>query len=338
MMLRTCDRLGSSGDQMLQHAAQSSGRSRVRAARVSLGPVRGAAILLAVWWLPGLAAAQGSTGELTARQTDHHLAATLSLFDDSGGFTPDGMGFTHVTLLATWLRGAMTLHRDDDLVVGLDVDAAVLLTVYGGTPAPFPGLPAVEPHLGMSIGNVLVGPHVAWERHDTSQSNRIRGGIGVTVPLSQALNDDPRRRGWFAGQHGVWDYWLTERQWLALVLRGDAEHVEQFFLVGAEAAFGALLPIERGESYSLQAAGWIAGRPIPELALGVRLQGVVAANPEWIDGFVGLTPFVRVESGAGIAEVRLFMNLDEPFGFAFEDTGYSMVRFWSLDLRGGARF
>jgi hypothetical protein len=51
------------------------------------------------------------------------------------------------------------------------------------------------------------------------------------------------------------------------------------------------------------------------------------------EGYLALVPFVRLNLEGGFVEARLYMNLDDPLGFAFDDYGY-----WSLSVSGGVDF
>jgi hypothetical protein len=66
--------------------------------------------------------------------------------------------------------------------------------------------------------------------------------------------------------------------------------------------------------------------------LGGRFQTVFWATDQDLTQ-LALVPFVRLEGESGFGYLRMTINLDEPYGFAFDDDGI-----WGLHAGGGARF
>jgi hypothetical protein len=146
------------------------------------------------------------------------------------------------------------------------------------------------------------------------------------------------------GMQGLYDAWLLTVLNMAIVGRGDIEHRAEHFAVGGDVAFAALLPVtyqgDTGDTLILMQAGvWASAQPVRGLALGGRFQvvGAFGTGPgDPSEGYLSLIPFVRVELGSFFIETRLLMNLDEPYGFAFEDG--SFLHIWALQLVVGASF
>lgn len=280
---------------------------------------------------PSLALAQSSTGELRDETYDHRVAGELGFFYRSEGSSDIGV-------LQPSFYGTFTLARFGESAF-LQLDAAWRLAgVFGDTSA----FRAMNPYVGVRVGAEGGEANGRW---------RGRGGLGFTLPLTNAY-DDFRALG--AGlltytlthaMNAAFDSWLALPLNAAVVLRGDFEYRGEYFVVGGDGAFGALLPVEYQGStgdtlLSLQFGAFAGGRPIPELTLGVRFQAVALVTTRDTtgsntEGYTSLMPFVRGEFGPAFVEGRLMMNLDDPYGFAFDSTG---LHVWAVQVLGGASF
>lgn len=277
-----------------------------------------------------LAHAQASTGELRDHESTSRIAVELGYYHWS-------VGMSEVELFQPSFYGSFRLAAPTETTF-VDLDVAWRAAGSAGDGSAFR---AGNPYVGVRAG-----------MHDRENGFRVRGGLGLTAPLTNLYDD---YRGGLLGDgfvgiftlalggamQGAWDAWLTVPLNMAVVARGDVEWRQEYFDLGAEVGFGALLPVEyEGQTgdttLALQGAAWAAGRPIPELAIGARFQAVmIAPTGEDMDseGYLALVPFVRGEIGAGFVEGRLVMNLDDPYGFAFDDEGI-----WAVYVSGGADF
>jgi hypothetical protein len=279
------------------------------------------------------ASAQMSTGELRDHGYAHRVSGELGFHYREQTI---GLSETEIALFQPSLYGTFGLLPTVDDGLSVEIDTAWR---FGGVAGDISAFRAANPYLGVRVG---VRSAEGW---------RARGGLGFTLPLTNLYDDYDGAGGFDAagavailgivGLQGAWDPWLESVLNAAIVLRGDFEYRHQYFAAGAETAFAALLPVEyqgrTGDTtYAAQLAVWGAGRPIPELALGVRFQAVMldssrdGTSPE---GYLALIPFVRGEIGDAFVESRLVMNLDDPLGFAFDDG-----RFWAIYLLGGGTF
>lgn len=303
-----------------------------------------AALLVVAAVAPASVLAQSSTGELTAEPTEHRVAGEL-------GFFYRREGEADIAILQPSFYGNFTVaHLSDAAFVQIDA-AWRMIGLFGDLSA----FRAMNPFIGARIGAGGGAPTDRW---------RARGGVGFTLPLTNAYDDfrgGPFGRlsdGLFAqilvpGMQGVYDDWLTSPLNAAVVFRGDFEYRGEYFFTGVDTALAALLPVEydgrTGDTLiDLQLGAFAGGRPIPALALGVRFQAValittrdtmgVSSNAE---GYTSLIPFVRGEFGHGFVEGRLLMNLDTPWGFAF-DSGTTasgvFIRVWAIQVSAGATF
>jgi hypothetical protein len=281
---------------------------------------------------PTVALAQSSTGELRDEVYDHRVGGELGLFlrsqgtSDIGGIQPS-------------FYGTFTLARFGESAF-LQLDTAWRFAGLFGTSSAFR---AMNPYAGVRVGAEGGEADGRW---------RGRGGVGVTLPLTNAYDDfsgtfDPALLTYSLSHsmNGAFDGWLALPLNAAVVLRGDFEYRGQYFVVGGDGALGALFPVEyRGATgntlVSLQLGAYAGGRPIPELTLGVRFQAVALVTTRDTtgsntEGYTSLMPFVRGEIGPGFVEGRLLMNLDDPYGWAFDATGFHV---WAVQVLGGATF
>jgi hypothetical protein len=166
------------------------------------------------------------------------------------------------------------------------------------------------------LGNPYVGLRLG--HRDTNWV--ARGGIGTTAPVTNVFSDGPDdHRAYQLGQavHGGWDAWLLEPEIQPLILRGDFEIHDRWVIGGFDAALAVVFPLRNGGGGDTELAFQTGGfGGVDELQLA-------------------LIPFFRVDLEPVLFELRLFMNLDRPFGFAFEDRALSV---WSASLTVGGRF
>lgn len=300
---------------------------------------RGRALLFVLLVVPSAAHAQSPTGELRDARYEHLVSGELGFYYRSASTVDIG-------LLQPGLFAQLTLARFGEGLVQLDV-AWRAVGSFGSIAA----FRAMNPYLGVRLG---------YEDRDGDVIVRVRGGVGGTAPLTNAYDDwvdgwwlptpagTPPNAGaltqlYAASTQGQYDLWLLAPLSAALVVRGDVELRHPLVVAGADAALAVLFELPP-EGYggattpALQLGAFAGGRPVPELVLGLRLQ-VVGTFPSGrsAEGYTSLTPFVRGEIGPGFVEGRLLMNLDWPYGFAF-DTGPGALHVWAVQLLGGATF
>lgn len=283
---------------------------------------------------PSVVFAQASTGELRDELDRHRIAAELGLF-----YTDDD---------DSWLVGLQPavhaqvglLEQTEALPISVQLDVDLRGAGYDGDG---PG----GSTSGFRVGNPYLGARVGHDAGEPGSRWRARGGLGLTLPITNLYDPDGTLfTSLVLGQAltGGWDPWLSSLANMAIVVRGDFEYRHLYFFVGAEAAVGFLLPVEyrgmTGDTVVVPQVGvWAAGRPLEDIALGLRFQAVAtvatraAPGSSGTEGYTALVPFVRAELGPGFIETRLVINLDDPFGFAFDDGGL-----WGWYIGGGVAF
>ena len=184
-------------------------------------------------------------------------------------------------------------------------------------------------------------------RHD-ADTFVLRAGGGVTLPFASSgswldPDDVAGQLGLLvsAAMHGLWSFWLWLPDRFTLVLpnaRIDFALQEQLVLA-AETSLGFMFYTGDGDAdteIGWQLAVEVGGRLLEGMMeVGLRLQlvtNLTAGDGEDAAQFMA-QPFVRAHFGAGFCELRLAVNLDEEFGFSFDEG-----KVWGLHLAGGARF
>lgn len=274
------------------------------------------------------AAAQPSTGELRDDLVVTRVAGELGLgyLDRSG---------TEVVALQPSVYGDFVLLYTDPLLVSIDFAWRAV-----GTAGDFSAFRAGNPFFGVRVGYFADGL-------------RARGGVGLTLPLTNAYDDF--RGSSLVGGGGAealvsmfmanamqqsWDYWLQSYLNMALVFRGDVEYRSDFFAAGGEVAVAPMFPVEyegrAGDTVvGMQAAVWGAVRPVEMLALGARLQtSVLIPTTDGADpiGFGSVVPFVRGELDQAFVEARFSVSLVPDNYEAIYGPGEHP---WSVYLLGG---
>ena len=293
-----------------------------------LARLTGLLALLAALSAAAPAQAQPWTGERWVRGRGHRLAGELGLYTrnelfargDQWAVTPNFRGRVR-------LVDGQVLSREAFLV---DLEFAWRAVGISG------------PADSFRVGNPYVGVMLGWR----APTWRFRAGAGTTAPLTNAFEDGPEDYVAYAlGQamHGGWDAWLLEPEIQPLVLRADFELHGDHFQFGGDVALGVAFPVRRAglggdPEVAFQTGVFGAGLPIPELAIGARMQVFFATN--WRVGFGGvdeaqlaLIPFIRMQLEPMFVELRLLMNLDDPYGFAFDNNGV-----WAVSVLVGGRF
>jgi len=211
----------------------------------------------------------------------------------------------------------------DALELGLDWGVAVVSVSAGG-----------ESESKGRVGNPALS---ASYRLDLGSARLFVGG-GVALPVAQLSDED----GLFdalalisaAAIDGNRDFWRWLPETFSLyaparyeVMLGDAVRVT------ADGAFAVYIPTSEGGEARLgiQLGGALA-YVHDRSWVGVRLQLTsVQVNLDDVDlTQLSLVPEGRLDLGGGYLNGRLVVNLDQPYGFAF-DTG----RIWGVFVGGG---
>lgn len=173
---------------------------------------------------------------------------------------------------------------------------------------------------GAGFGSVFLGLHV----HDA----RSRWTLGVGLPNASS---DGGELFIASLMHGTQDIHLWSPDTLSLVGRLRNEFGSTITLA-FDVAGMFLIPTAdravRDEELVLQPAGELSVQVTPLTSIGTRLALVwVPTSDSADDAQLSLGPFIMSDFSGSLLSLQLLMNLDEPYGFAFDEGGY-----WGLFL------
>ncbi|MEZ4440607.1 MAG: hypothetical protein R3B72_16025 [Polyangiaceae bacterium] len=163
-----------------------------------------------------------------------------------------------------------------------------------------------------ALGNPTLGVHYVGR---LMKKMWLTGGGSLGFPLidesTLLVGSLPR---------ALWDFHLYHRRIVPLTLGLDWEMHASFVEVRVELSPSILFPLA-GEDFGggfYHAAEVQFGHGIGG---GLRLQGVVAATPEFSDKYAAaLAPFFVLKRDAGYMRVAIVMPLNEPYGPPFDST------------------
>jgi hypothetical protein len=139
--------------------------------------------------------------------------------------------------------------------------------------------------------------------------------------------------GGFA-MRGTWDMWLWAPERFNVIAPARVEYfLKPNLVLGGDAALAISIPTyEEGEvELPFQIGATIGAWVSDTVLVGGRLGEV------WVitegDSQLFLEPYFRAHFGPGFLTARFTLNLDDPYGFSFEED-----KVWGLHLGGGAVF
>jgi hypothetical protein len=195
---------------------------------------------------------------------------------------------------------------------------------------------------GFHFGNPYVGlSYLAY-----TNGLVFRAGGGVALPLSSVTDDrDAGALGVAAGTlwtRGLWDLWLWDRAALSLVVTARIEgvHTSRLWLA-AEASHAFLFypednerSLDDDELEAMFQIGGEIGYDANGIIPGLGLQAVWLYTAQGDEAQAAMTLFLQFQWTRAFLRLALFMNLDDPLGFAFDDDGiYSIVVRLGTNLR-----
>ena len=255
-----------------------------------------------------------SRPSMLADYTGHGRSAALEF--ELGWYTEsEGSESVHAFTPALSVRFAATDHFD----LELDWPFAVVTTSSNALD---------EGTNQFSSGNPLAAGYYVSRQRD----GYLRLGFGVTAPI--ANSDEVLSLAHGVAMRGLWDSWLYLPDSFGIVLPFQIERRMDHLILGADTAFGILIPTgDREESDAvIQLAGLVGGSS-GAVSAGARLQLVWVPTSSSDNAQVSLVPFVQGDFSEGFAYLRFLVNLDEPFG-VFGDG----ADVWGLMIGGGAGF
>jgi len=195
---------------------------------------------------------------------------------------------------------------------------------------------------GTWVGNPWLAIAIA---HRTSALT-VRGAFGIAAPLRSLVNGRLGVEGVLSGPWGGWDGWLTLANVVPVGLTGLAEARLGPVDIGGDLALVAGPQFDYSDPglyFWAAVGGWLAVDAGDLAQVGLRLHGVTTifeADRVYSDFQAAVVPFVRLlfapagDGPSGAVELRVTLNVDEPFGPAFVGNVYV----WAVGLTGGVRW
>jgi len=192
------------------------------------------------------------------------------------------------------------------------------------------------------VGN----PYVAFHYQGKKNQFSYRVGVGATVPAA-SLSDDINDRiiqsqAYYlaAGLRGNTDLWLWDPHTVSVVVPiGFERRKPTGFLWGAYLDTAALIKLNEKNArtsktdFLMQMAAMMGYQATDWLRVGSRFTLVLI--PKWKEQNTQLAvePFLRFGNENAFGAIRVNINLDNPYGFSFDDR-----QVWGLRVAGGASF
>lgn len=192
------------------------------------------------------------------------------------------------------------------------------------------------------VGN----PYVAFHYQGKKGQFSYRVGVGATIPAA-TLSDDVNDRvvqseAYYlaAGLRGNTGFWLWDPHTVSVIVPIAFERRKPSgFLWGAYLDTGALIKLNDKNArtsktdFIMQMASMMGYQATDWLRVGSRFTLVLIPKFNEQKTQLAVEPFLRFGSENAFGAVRLNINLDNPYGFAFDSR-----QVWGLRIGGGASF
>jgi hypothetical protein len=201
-----------------------------------------------------------------------------------------------------------------------------------------------DPDNAFRAGN----PYLAFHYQGKKNQFSYRAGVGATIPvatLPSDLNDraDGTEQSAYtlaAALRGNTSYWLWDAHTVSVIVPIAVERRKQSgFLWGAYLDTGALIKIDERSNrtsktdFIMQMAAMMGYQATGWLRVGSRFSLVLIPKFQENKTQLAVEPYLRFGSDNAFGVVRLNINLDNPWGFSFDDR-----QVWGLRIGGGAAF
>jgi hypothetical protein len=191
-----------------------------------------------------------------------------------------------------------------------------------------------ESEVGVGTGNLHLG--LSYLSREGSMRLKIGGAVEFGPWTSDYESEAFAAIVWGHPEGGGQDIGLWAPEVLSFVLPGRFEYGDTV-VFGTDFALGVHLPDQGDTAVTVQVAPGLGVYVSNSVLLGIRLP--VTIIPTSFDqgnddvALVALEPYARLTLGKGFLNARFTMNLDEPYGFSFEEN-----KIWGLHVGGGVTF
>jgi hypothetical protein len=199
-----------------------------------------------------------------------------------------------------------------------------------------------DPQNTFRFGN----PYLAFHYQGRKGQFSYRAGAGVTVPaatLPDDINDQVAAASAYAlaaAIRGNNSFWLWDPHTVSVIIPIALERYKPSgFLWGAYLDTGALIklndknPRTSKTDFLMQMAAMMGYQATDWLRVGSRFSLVLIPKFKEQNTQLAVEPYLRFGRDNAFGSIRLNINIDNPWGFSFDDR-----QVWGLRLGGGAAF
>jgi len=199
-----------------------------------------------------------------------------------------------------------------------------------------------DPQNAFRSGN----PYVAFHYQGKKNQFSYRAGLGVTIPVATIttdLNDQTVQQSAYtlaAAVRGNTNFWIWDVHTVSVIVPIAFERRKPSgFLWGAYVDTGALIKIDNKSNRSsktdfiMQMVGMMGYQATDWLRVGSRFSLVLIPKFRPANTQLAVEPYLRFGNDNAFGAIRLNINLDNPYGFSFDDR-----QVWGLRIGGGAAF
>jgi hypothetical protein len=194
------------------------------------------------------------------------------------------------------------------------------------------------------VGN----PYVAFHYQGKKGQFSYRAGLGVTIPIASLPGDIASQEqvtaasayALAAGLRGNTSFWLWDPHTVSVIVPIAFERRKpRGFLWGAYLDTGALIklndknPRTSKTDFIMQMAAMMGYQATDWLRVGSRFSLVLIPKFNEEKTQLAVEPFLRFGDENAFGVIRVNINIDNPYGFSFDDR-----QVWGLRIGGGAAF
>ena len=200
----------------------------------------------------------------------------------------------------------------------------------------------IPPDNAFRVGN----PYLAFHYQGRKGQFSYRAGVGATVPAA-SLPDDIIDQGTAASAYTLaaalrrnTSFWLWDPHTAAFIVPLAFERYKPGgFIWGAYLDTGALIKLNDKNArtsktdFIMQMAAMMGYQATDWLRVGSRFSLVLIPKYDEQNTQLAVEPYLRFGSDNAFGAIRVNINIDNPWGFSFDDR-----QVWGLRIGGGAAF
>ena len=180
---------------------------------------------------------------------------------------------------------------------------------------------------------VIGDPYVGGNFIGSTGKIRYKVGGGFGLPLAPDSTGGLVAAFSALGARGFQEAHLWQPNVFSIAFPARVEYLMGKIILGGDGGLGIYVPTSGGgdTEFSLALSPGVGTYLGGNILVGARIPFIWIMSDDVAQ--FAFEPYGRYDLGAGFVTARFTLNIDEPFGFAF-DSG----RFWGLHVGGGASF